>query len=72
MSEQEKYEDFRIKIIDLIEENGKELTPHDVIWVLIGTATSCALTCAPNEMAGIRLLLECVQMGIKFYEESAS
>lgn len=72
MTNNDMHNQFGIKLCDLIDEHKEQLSPQDVAWLLIESAVSCSLCCAPNELEGIKFILQCVQDGISSYEATHS
>ncbi len=64
--------EFGLRLVDLIEEYKDRVKPADICWILIDNAVTCTLCCAPNELAGMKFILECVQLGIDSYEQHHS
>lgn len=72
MSNQDKINEFGTEMVNLIEKYRDELKSTDIAWILMENAVTCCLCCAPNELEGVKFILECVQMGITMYEQNHS
>lgn len=72
MSNQEKINEFRLNITDLVEKFGGALPPYEIVHCLICAGVTMSLMCAPNEMLGMKTVMACIENGIAEYEETAS
>ena len=72
MCNEEIIRDFSDKIVDVTDKFKESMPPYEMVHQLIVLATDMALHCAPNELIGIKTILQFVENGISSYEETAS
>lgn len=65
----ETIRELNLKIVELIDEYKDKLDACEIGNCLIVNGSGLLLTCAPNELLGVKVILASVRNGISFYED---
>jgi hypothetical protein len=72
MNNEELIYKLNSQILDITEEFKGLIPSYEISHALIANAVSMALYCAPNELAGVKMVMDSVKIGINDYEENHS